>query len=141
MTALEFNDFITHSENEVDAYIDSRTKEVARMQAGERVIFDSRLAWYFVPESFKTYLTVSPEIAARRVFEGRKEEVERYSSEVEAYRQLSERKALEDMRFKNLYGVDCNDLNNYHLILDTGNLSPDEVAKKLFEECEAYYSK
>lgn len=112
-----------------DNYIDNATVEYAKSHRGESVIFDSRLAWHFVPMSFKVRLTIDSETAAFRVFNNRQTSEESYSTIQDAMEQLSERQKTEAARYKSLYGVDINDVNNYDCIIDTTSLSPTDVAE------------
>lgn len=112
-----------------DHYIDNATVEYATAHYGEKVIFDSRLAWHFVPKSFKVHLTIDPEIAATRVFNHRQSEEESYPTVKEAMVQLSERQNTEAERYQSIYGIDINDVNNYDYIVDTSNLTPHEIAE------------
>ena len=57
----------------VDKYIDDFLRNIEADKSGSKTyILDSRLAWHFVPSSFKVYLTVRPEIAAERVMNDHK---------------------------------------------------------------------
>jgi cytidylate kinase len=53
---------------------------------------------------------------------------ESFGSLEETEEKLRERKASERKRYKELYGVDCKDLSNYDLVVDTTFASPEEVA-------------
>ena len=41
---------------------------------------------------------------------------------------------MENERYFNLYGIRKDDMNNYDLVIDTTDLTPEEVAKKIEEE-------
>lgn len=121
----------------LDYLIDNATVEFSKQHKGEDVIFDSRMAWHFVPDSFKIHLLVNPAEAGRRVFNNRVTKEEKYSSEEDATNQLVERRRLEAERYLKVYNVYMNDFNNYNLILDTTSLSIDEVCNILYSEfCE-----
>ena len=94
--------------------------------SGKDVVFDSRMAWHFVPGVFKVHLLVSPDIAADRVYGKRESVEETYSSREEAMANLVERSMLENERYLNVYGVTMNDYRNYDLILDTSLLTVKE---------------
>ena len=117
-----------------DHYIDNATVEYSKAHCGESIIFDSRLAWHFVPKSFKVRLTIDPKIAAIRVFNHRQSEEENYSTVQEAVEQLSERQKAEADRYQSIYGIDINDVNNYDYIVDTSNLSPLDVAERIMNK-------
>ncbi|MBQ9531998.1 MAG: cytidylate kinase family protein [Eubacterium sp.] len=121
----------------LDYIIDNATVEFAKEHEGEDVIFDSRLAWHFVPDSFKIHLLVSPSEAGRRVFHNRVTKEEKYSSQQDATNQLVERRRLEAERYLKVYNVVMNDYSNYNLVLDTTSLSIKEVCDILYNEyCE-----
>ena len=94
-----------------DYQIDNAIVEYAKTHVGERIVFDSRLAWHFVPESFKVRLIIRPEIAAERVYLNRQSKEEQYSSAREALDMLSERQNAEAERYRMIYNIDINDEN------------------------------
>lgn len=124
------------SENECsfDYDIDKAVTEFAENNKGELVVFDSRLAWHFVPNTFKVRLTINPEIAVERIVFNRCTPEESYDSLGDAICQLSERQRSESLRYKSIYNVDIDDPNNYDLIMDTSQLSPEEVCDTIYEE-------
>ena len=122
----------------LDYIIDNATVEFAKEHQGEDVIFDSRLAWHFVEDSFKIHLLVSPAEAGRRVFCNRVTAEEKYSSQQDATNQLVERRRLEAERYLKVYNVVMNDYSNYNLVLDTTSLSIREVCDILYSEYEEF---
>jgi len=52
------------SDPEIDKSIDDEVRKVKEM---DKVVIDSRLAFYWIPESFKVYLDLPPEIAKNRI--------------------------------------------------------------------------
>jgi len=136
ISTLEMNEK-SGKDYSLDYIIDNATKEFAKDHMGEDVIFDSRLAWHFVPNSFKIHLLVSPAEAGRRVFFNRVTDEEKYQSEQDAANQLVERRRLESERYIKVYNVVMNDYSNYNLVLDTTSLSISEVCDILWREfCE-----
>ena len=92
--------------------------------------------WYAVPESFKVYLKVDINIAAKRVFndETRRDSEKKFETVEEQKQDIEKRYTLENTRYFELYGVRKEDESNYDLVLDTSNLTPNEVADKIEEE-------
>jgi len=95
-------------------------------------IFDSRMAWYFVPSATSFYLKVQPSVAAKRVFAANRSN-EKYASEQEAYDCLYARRLSEAKRYLANYGQDIMDLDNYDCVIDTTCLSPEEVAERIIQ--------
>ena len=66
LTTLEMNKLMC-SDPKYDTMIDDTTARISRENKGKKIIFDSRLAWNFVVQSFKVFLQVSLDVAANRV--------------------------------------------------------------------------
>jgi cytidylate kinase len=133
MTALQFN---LHAEldDKVDHYIDQLQHDIAA--GGERLVVDSRLAWYFFTDALKVYLVTDRIVAARRVLGRAGDPVENYRSLDEAARQLGRRSDSERQRFLSRYGVDKTWLRNYDLVCDTTRAAPEEVVARIVESLE-----
>ncbi len=130
MDVLAFNKYMeTHPE--IDEEIDTELTKIGKRN--EDMVLDSRMAWHFVPDSFKVYLTVDPDEAARRVINDQRGKVETYSCHKNARDCLIERKRSENLRYITKYGVDCSNLDNYDLIIDATSISPEQVSDKIME--------
>src|SRR3989338_9370245 len=66
MTIDELN---TLGETEVftDKDVDEYQKKLGK--SNESFVIDGRLSWHFIPNSFKIFLDVNPDVGARRIFE------------------------------------------------------------------------
>lgn len=130
MTILELN---THAKDntEIDRQLDTYIKNLQNVSAD--MVIDSRLAWYFLPDSYSIYLTVDPNIAAERIFNdlSRNTSENSYASIEDALQKAAERKALENQRFFELYSIDCTDIRNYDFVLDTSELSITDVVAQI----------
>ncbi len=132
MDALQLN-YLSETDLSIDKYIDDNLRAI---NAGDdmRYILDSRMAWHFVPKSFKIYATVDPEIAAQRVLADKTRFGEPEASTLQERTQtLLERQNVENRRYKTLYGVDCNDLSNYDFIIDTSNHTVEELTQQILD--------
>ncbi len=94
----------------------------------EGFVVDSRLAWFFIPGSFKVYLTVDTEVAAQRILNDPSRNSEQYASVIEAIEKIKARKESENARFLSKYGADCANLNLFDIVINTTNRQPNEVA-------------
>ncbi|MDE2400017.1 MAG: AAA family ATPase [Patescibacteria group bacterium] len=113
----------------IDDQIDNEVKK-----AGEKnkIVIDSRLAFHFIPESFKVYLDLPPEIAKERIFNNLKENALRREGEEgktvdEIYENIITRRASEKQRYMELYKLDHTDKNNFDLVIDTNKNNLEEV--------------
>lgn len=131
MNTLEMN-YFAETTKSIDEYIDAQLKRIGSTEGGERYVLDSRLAWHFVPGALKIYLTVQPGIAAQRVLTDTERQNEPSADSLEERgRTLQERQTVENRRFKNLYGVDCQNPGNYDAVIDTSCLSAEAVAERI----------
>lgn len=134
MDVTSFNIYVK-DHPEIDRQIEYSATEYAK--DNDNFIIDARLGWYAVPESFKVYLKVDIDEAARRAFEDKN--MERKSSEnfatlEEQKLDMQKRYQLENERYFQLYGVRKEDESNYDLVIDTTTLTPEQVANKIIEE-------
>ena len=115
---------------EIDEKIEKSASEYAENH--DNFIIDARLGWYAVPESFKVYLKVNIDVAAKRAFldENRKD-TENFKTIEEQKQDMISRHTSENKRYLELYGVNRDDMTNYDLVIDTSNLTPEEVANKI----------
>ena len=132
MTTEEFNKFLM-SNPEYDKCLDNRNMELGKLWASEKVIFDSRLAWHFIPHSFKVFLDLDEEEMAKRLATSDRTGLEKYSTIEEARKTLISRFNAENDRYKKFYGVDNTNLKNYDLVTTSKNRTPEDVAEEIIK--------
>ena len=126
------------SDRSMDDLIDNTTIRVASERKDDKLIFDSRMAWHFVPGAFKVFVTVDPRVAAERVIKDPRpgepaEDVDELCAE------LVERSRVEQARFQYLYGVDYYDYKNFDLVVDSSARTPDDVTAIVWEHFNAFW--
>ncbi len=125
-------------DHSLDNEIDSTVTRISIERKNDKLIFDSRMAWHFAEHTFKIFLTIDPMEAAIRVMKNQRGEEERYSSVEEAKEKLIARSVGERERFMQIYGVDYYDHNNFNIIIDTTNRTPEEIVEIIMENFERY---
>jgi len=130
MSILEFNEYAKSHKN-VDREIDGYLASLDNLP--ESLIIDSRLAWHFLPNSFKVYLIVEPLTGAERVFLASRTD-ENHASAETASTDIAERQRLEQERFLSLYAVNAGSWRNYDIVIDTSHASPGEIADVVMKE-------
>lgn len=107
----------------IDDAVDGRLQAMGRSE--DQLVVDSRLAWHWMPQSFKVFLDLDLDVAAQRILanmdEARRESESIPADPAEYANQLTERMSSEKRRYKMLYGVDLHDPANYDLIVDTAS--------------------
>lgn len=128
MSTNEFNKYM-ESHPEVDYELDEFVRKEGLKMTPK--IFDSRLAWHFIPQSFKVFLYVKDDIAAKRVFNDTKRVNEKYETESDTLFHIIERRKSEVFRYKKQYDLELEDLYNYDLVIDTSFSFPGQIADKI----------
>ena len=123
---------------ELDHIIDDAVVKISRERAGDKLIYDSRMAWHFAENTFKVYMFVDPTVAAKRVIAADRGNVEKYNTVEEARERLIDRSIEENQRFKLIYGVDNFDYNNYNLIIDSTSATPEQIAEAIASEAAEF---
>lgn len=141
MTVAGYSEFVK-KDPEVDREIDDYIVKLANEQSD--FVIESRTAWYFAPKSLKIYLKVSDEEGAKRIFKQLQEQEEDSRNEADKnatyddiLQNIRNRRENDDKRYKKFYDINIRDPKNYDLILDTTNLSREEV----FEQILAFVKK
>jgi len=109
-------------------------------QAPGGYVVDSRMAWFFLPESLKVYLKTDVRIAAERILRDPTRNSEQYASVEEAVEKIMARKQSENARFLLKYGADCSNYDNFDLVIDTSERSATEVAELILSHLPAIHS-
>ena len=135
MSAKEFNEFI-ENDPKYDHYVDDTMAELGRTD--EKIIFDSRMAWHFVPSSFKIYLYVDVDTATERIFNDVGRVSESYSDKKTARQEIIDRRKSELLRYQNFYHCNLDDYNNYDLIIDTSHATREEVNELVYNSFMAF---
>jgi cytidylate kinase len=135
MTLEEYNR-IANEDHNLDAKID---EELRALRDKNDIVVDSRLGFYWIPESFKVYLDLDLDIATARIFRDtvsnsmRQSEGSGSTSLSTITKQVRERMLTEQSRFKKLYGVDPYDLSHFDFVIDTSRQNPQSVAIAIFD--------
>lgn len=137
VSVLELNQMMK-IDHTLDDIIDETTTRISRERKDQKLIFDSRMAWHFAENTFKIFLTVDPMVAAQRVMEHPRGDVEHYNSVEEACERLIQRSQVEQARFLELYGVDYYDFSHYNLVIDSSTRTPEQMVDEIWAAFEAY---
>lgn len=130
MTLLQFNKRAV-DDHKLDHDID---EELRKLRDSEDIVIDSRLGFYWIPESFKVYLDLNMDVASARVFsdiqenEKRSTENSHSASLGTVAHDIKARMENERKRYQALYGIDPYDSDHFDLVINTARHSPQTVA-------------
>lgn len=125
---------LTAEENaEIDHAVDGRLKEMGIQE--DQLVVDSRMAWHWMPFSFKVFLDLDLEIAAQRILNSMDEIriiSERIPNDPQAYAAtLQQRLDSEARRYKALYDANPYDMSNYDLVIDTATNNAEQAVEQV----------
>jgi len=114
-------------QKELDAQVDDYLQSLN--DTDTPLVLDSRMAWYFVKDTFKVRLTVDPDEAVKRIFSDDTPEEfrEKFACMDEAMQEVEKRKQSEIRRYQNLYGVNIGDDANFDLVINTSHTTKEET--------------
>lgn len=136
---------IAESDDSIDITIDDYTREL-----GEKndLVIDSRLGFYFIPNSFKVFLELDSETASERILQDKKSNPFRHSeasgfdTKEKIMESINARLLSERTRYKKIYKIeDFTDHNNFDLVIDTSNTPLNEVSEKIIKEYNSWLTK
>jgi cytidylate kinase len=130
-TTLQVN-LMAEQDRSIDDLIDGWSLDLAR-SATAPVVFDSRMAWHVVPDSYKVRLIVDPLVAAQRIVARGSQSEEAYQGLGDAVAKMRARFESENRRYARLYGVDPTDLAAYDLVVDTSDAPIEAVVSRILQ--------
>lgn len=134
---------LAETEKEIDHQVDERLQQIGEVE--DELVIDSRMAWHWMPQSFKVYLDLDVKDAAVRILKNADQarlEAEHVPDTPEAYaEQLQKRLDSETKRYLDLYDADPYDTDNYDLVVDTKTYSVDEVVKWVLDEFHSWLNR
>ena len=135
MTLAEFNEK-AQDDHSLDEAIDEQLRS---LREKSDIIVDSRLGFYWIPESFKVFLELDMDVATARIFKDTIDNASRgqgagtASTIGEVAKQVQERVTNERSRYRRLYGVDPYQTSHFDLVINTSRHSPQTVALTVFD--------
>jgi len=120
----------SEKDKEIDYLVDQRLRDIGA--ADDNMVIDSRMAWHWMPQSFKVYLDLDLITAAERIIKSTdpaRMEAEHIPNDPQEYADaLQQRLDSEARRYQNFYSVNPYDTSNYDLVVDTKANNPEQAA-------------
>ncbi|MBW2980964.1 nucleoside monophosphate kinase [Candidatus Woesearchaeota archaeon] len=129
MTLAELSKLAEQDNGAIDKEIDERQKKLGKTE--DDFVIDGRLSAFFIPNAeFKIFLDVELDEGAGRIAKD-KRATESAEDIKEMKEKIEKREASEVKRYKQYYGFDCYDKTNYDVLIDTTELTPEQVIGKI----------
>ena len=130
---------IAEKDEEIDKILDK--KQISLGKNKDDFIIDSRLGWYFIPDSIKIFLSVDFDEASKRIFNDKRDDEKENTSLQKTKEFMKKRRESEKNRYLKYYGVDYYDIDNYDLLIDTTEIPAEKVVEKIIEFINDYKRK
>jgi len=125
-------------DSSIDEEVDNYVADLGRKK--DNFVIEGRTAFHFIPDSLKVFIKVNLDEGAKRIFKdlGKEErsEEEKANSVGNLRKVLDQRVEIDKGRYLKYYGVDYTDPTNYDLVVDSTDLTPEEVVDKIMVEVE-----
>ena len=119
-----------------DKEVDDYQRAVGKKE--DNFVIEGRLSFYFIPNSYKIFLSVEKTESAKRIYEAQKGRDKRpdepeYKSIDDVLKTISARVESDALRYKKYYGVDYTNQKQYDVVINTTHLSAEEVVESIIE--------
>lgn len=126
VTLLELDE-MSKTDKSIDIERDKVLSDFGK--SNDNFVVEARLAWYFIPDSFKICFVCDFDERTRRVAQREHKDIELVRAET-----IQREKSIYE-RFDKYYGIkDLVSESNFDLIIDTTSISPDAIADKILSE-------
>jgi|SRR3989344_1355561 len=134
---------LAQTDKSIDIKIDDEVKNAGKQN---KIVIDSRLAFHWLPESFKVYLDLPPKIAKERIFNNLQANALRKHSEdgatpEEIYQKIISRRKSEEQRYRELYDINHADKSKFDLVIDTNKNNLTQVVDLILAEYKKWLVK
>lgn len=112
--------------------------QIALASREDNFVIDGRISYHFIPQSFKLFLQVDLDEAARRVFASPRTDEKPAQNVGEVKRSMQERLASDARRYKQYYGITYPDHKAFDLVIDTTDLTPNAILDKILRALQKF---
>lgn len=132
VTLEQLGKIADNDDGEIDRQLDDR--QVSLGKSEDNFVIDGRLSFHFIPNSVKIFIDATIEERARRIYSDivnnlrPSETAESLKDEIS---KISDRELVEKKRYQQYYQLNPFDKTNYDLVIDSTDLSINEVVEKI----------
>lgn len=120
---------LEEKDKSLDKIVDQKQKDLGKKE--DNFVIDSRLGFYFIPHSVKLFLEIDEKEAAKRIFNHLRPGEKENATLEETEENIKIRKKSEIKRYQEYYNLDLHDKSNYDLVIDTTNISAEQVSEEV----------
>jgi CMP/dCMP kinase len=114
----------------IDDELDKRQIKLGENK--DNFVIDARLGFHFIPDSVKVFLDADIKKRAERILHDKIRKEDNFNL-TKAIENIKIREKSEKKRYREYYNIEWDDPKNFDFILDTTNLTKEEVLDKVLE--------
>lgn len=118
---------------DIDYRVDEYLKSLYETRFNDNLLVESRTSWSFMPKAFNVFINVDDDTMAERLFNSDRTGKESVVSLEEAKKECLTRYNADIAKYKKIYNIDCDNMDNYSFVIDNSHLTPEETADKIYE--------
>ena len=119
---------------EKEDWTDREADEYVRKLADkDNMVVEGRMAFHFIPASFKIFLEVGLAAGAERIFRDQRPDEYGNDNPDDVRRAIEKRVKSDEARYNKIYGIDFLDRKHYNLVVDTTELTPEQAVETILE--------
>lgn len=118
---------------QIDKDLDARQIKLGREE--DNFVIDGRLSFHFIKNSIKIFIDADVEARAKRIMKDLREEENAVDVE-EMSEKIRKRQDVEIIRYQKYYGLNPYDKTNYDVLIDSTDITAEQVAEKILEFIE-----
>lgn len=136
-----YDDVLEFQKDEIcknaDKIVDDKTAELGKTSIDKNIVIDSRLAWHFIPASYKVFIDIDWQTAGQRLLDANRAN-EQATNLDSAIKKLQDRWQEENERYLELYNTNNLKPENYNLVISSQNKTPEEIAEIIYTNYQTY---
>ena len=122
---------ISKTDETVDRQLDGYQIRLGKEE--NNFVIDSRIGFFFIPQSYKVFLHVDDAVAAQRIMQSQRES-EPFKSIKDALASIKTRKHSEKLRYKKYYNLDFPRDSYFDLVIDTSRIPTEKIAEQIIQK-------
>lgn len=132
LTILEFDNIWWNNPEKAQEFDYKYEEYQKELDPSSNIILDSKMSFHCKPDCYNVFISVDDTEWARRIFEEKRETDARNSLD-EVIDSNRKRHLWQQSTYLKLYDVDIFDYNHYNLVVDSTDLTPDQVAQTIID--------
>ncbi|MDI6738092.1 MAG: (d)CMP kinase [Nanoarchaeota archaeon] len=127
LAIYEFNQL----KEDTDTEFDNNQQKIGEKE--DNFVIEGRLSFHFVPNSLKFFFKADLKKAAERVFKEPRSSEKKYKNVDEVLKEMKKRMNGDKKRYKERYNLDPYNERQFDCVIDTTNISVEEVVDKVMK--------